>query len=236
MNLFSRPTIQLRLRHLIIVMAVSTAAACVPTAQQSGTGAITTGSVHYTISAPTSYNRTPPGQVSTSADPGAALGNALGALAQSGSAVQRIANTLPEPQDDPAQQLANTIVASLAAQPAITRGQSVQLGQVGTPQEIAARARARSLSGALLSISRTVVRFYGSGAAMQVGGNRVVVGLTSTIDLVDIASGELIARSVCRESRRTRRADVDAGLQGFSTREGNALVQSCAAEFLGRVQ
>ena len=224
------------LRLGVTFLAIAVVSACAPTTQQPVAGQLSSGAIHYTVSGPATYNRNPPGTRSYSANVGIALGTALANAAQAASAVQRIANSLPELQADPATQLSSSIMASLSSRPNITPGQAVPYGQFGSPQERAAWARMRGLSGALLTVSETEVRFYGTGAATQVGGNRVFVGLTAAIALVDVPSGEVIARSSCQESSRTRRAEVQAGLQGFATREIGAHVQNCAAAFLGRVQ
>lgn len=220
----------------VVVVATAVVSACVQPGQQPVAGQLSSGVIHYAVSGPTTYSRNAPGTQSYSANVGIALGESLANAAQANSSVQRIANSLPELQVDPATQLASSIVASLSSRPNITRGQALPSGQFGTSQELTALARARGLSGALLTVSATEVRFYGTGAATQVGGNRVFVGLTATIALVDVGSGETIARSNCQESSRTRRAEVEAGLQDFAAREVGAHVQNCAAAFLGRVQ
>jgi len=205
-------------------------------APERTTDQFVSGAVHYAVSTTTNYSRSVTATPTYTTNPGIALGAALANISQANSAVQRLAETLPEPQADPARQLALSIFQSLAARPNITRGQSLRPGQSGDPEGLAAQARARGLSGALINVSMVEVRIYGSGAAAQIGGNRVVVGLHSTISLIDIASGAVLAQSNCQENRRTRRADVEANPTGFTTREVNALVQICAAGFLGLVR
>ncbi|MEX3016928.1 hypothetical protein [Gymnodinialimonas hymeniacidonis] len=222
----------LRLHLIITFAAVLLLSACAPTSSDVSGGTFAGGAVHTVVTGQTGYSRSQGGSTFVSADPAIALGSGLGDLAQANSAVQRLAEQLPNPSTDPARQLAGAAQQALAAGANASSGRTLGTGS----GDAAARARAAGLSGVVVEVSGTEMRIYGSGAATQVGGNRVVVALTSTLSLIDVSTGEVLARSTCRENTRTRRAEVEAAPNGFVSRQMGVLAQACVASFTDRVR